>query len=78
MEAIEKGLYGWFWVCPNGGDKCIYKHCLPPGFVLKKKQEKEQKDEISIEEFIEEEVGVLRLTIKIIVCVTIGNKVIHF
>ncbi|XP_058965984.2 zinc finger CCCH domain-containing protein 15 [Pocillopora verrucosa] len=54
LEAVEKGLYGWFWSCPNG-PKCIYRHALPPGFVLKKKQEKEIKDEISFEEFIETE-----------------------
>lgn len=56
LEAVEKGLYGWFWSCPNG-PKCIYRHALPPGFVLKKKQEKEIKDEISFEEFIETEVS---------------------
>jgi len=54
LEAVEKGLYGWFWSCPNG-PKCIYRHALPPGFVLKKNQEKEVKDEISFEEFIETE-----------------------
>ena len=31
VSAIEDGKYGWFWVCPNGGDKCMYKHALPPG-----------------------------------------------
>jgi hypothetical protein len=31
ISAIEEGKYGWFWVCPNGGDKCMYKHALPPG-----------------------------------------------
>jgi hypothetical protein len=57
LEAVDKGLYGWFWVCPNGGDKCLYRHCLPPGFVLKKdrKAMDEQKEEISIEELIETE-----------------------
>lgn len=34
-QAVEKQLYGWFWACPNG-EKCLYKHCLPPGFILKK------------------------------------------
>jgi len=33
ITAIEDGKYGWFWVCPNGGDKCKYKHALPPGYV---------------------------------------------
>ncbi|KAL8716837.1 MAG: hypothetical protein Q9225_005863, partial [Loekoesia sp. 1 TL-2023] len=31
IEAVENGKYGWFWQCPNGGDKCMYKHSLPPG-----------------------------------------------
>jgi hypothetical protein len=31
IQAIEDQKYGWFWVCPNGGDKCFYKHSLPPG-----------------------------------------------
>lgn len=34
IQAIEDGKYGWFWVCPNGADKCMYKHALPPGYVL--------------------------------------------
>ena len=33
IEAVENQKYGWFWVCPNGGDKCMYKHSLPPGYV---------------------------------------------
>lgn len=31
VQAIEDAKYGWFWVCPNGGDQCKYKHSLPPG-----------------------------------------------
>jgi hypothetical protein len=34
VSAVEDGKYGWFWTCPNGGDKCMYKHSLPPGYVL--------------------------------------------
>ena len=34
IEAIEDGKYGWFWTCPNGGDKCMYQHKLPVGLVL--------------------------------------------
>ena len=34
IEAIEEGKYGWFWTCPNGGDKCMYQHKLPPGYVV--------------------------------------------
>ncbi|CAC5401615.1 Zinc finger CCCH domain-containing protein 21,Zinc finger CCCH domain-containing protein 15 homolog,Translation machinery-associated protein 46,Zinc finger CCCH domain-containing protein 11,Zinc finger CCCH domain-containing protein 15 [Mytilus coruscus] len=30
LEAVENGKYGWFWACPNGADKCHYRHCLPP------------------------------------------------
>ncbi|KAL2759653.1 hypothetical protein ACRALDRAFT_1026140 [Sodiomyces alcalophilus JCM 7366] len=63
-EAIEDGKYGWFWVCPNGGDKCMYKHALPPGFVLKTKEqraaEKALHDKsplktLTLEEFLESE-----------------------
>lgn len=56
LEAIEDKKYGWFWECPNGGDKCQYRHALPPGFVLKKDQKKDaQTTEISLEEFLETE-----------------------
>lgn len=35
----------------------MYRHALPPGFVLKKDKKKEEKDEeISLEELIENEV----------------------
>ncbi|KAJ5433268.1 Translation machinery-associated protein 46 [Penicillium daleae] len=40
IEAVENQKYGWFWVCPNGGDKCMYKHSLPPGFILKTKEQR--------------------------------------
>ncbi|GAM88564.1 hypothetical protein ANO11243_065980 [Dothideomycetidae sp. 11243] len=40
IEAVENGKYGWFWTCPNGGDQCMYKHSLPPGFVLKTKEQR--------------------------------------
>ncbi|XP_069841452.1 zinc finger CCCH domain-containing protein 15 [Dendropsophus ebraccatus] len=56
LEAIENNKYGWFWVCPGGGDTCMYRHALPPGFVLKKDKKKEEKeDEISLEDLIEKE-----------------------
>lgn len=55
LDAVEKRLYGWFWECPNG-EKCIYRHALPPGYVLKRDQKKEdKKDQISLEELIETE-----------------------
>lgn len=57
LDAIENNKYGWFWVCPGGGDNCMYRHALPPGFVLKKDKKKEEKEEeISLEELIENEV----------------------
>ncbi|KAF9891826.1 hypothetical protein FE257_003310 [Aspergillus nanangensis] len=40
IDAVENQKYGWFWVCPNGGDKCMYKHSLPPGFILKTKEQR--------------------------------------
>lgn len=60
LDAIENNKYGWFWVCPGGGDNCMYRHALPPGFVLKKDKKKEEKqDEISLEDLIEKEVKLL-------------------
>lgn len=61
LEAIENNKYGWFWVCPAGGDSCMYRHALPPGFVLKKDKKKEEKEEeISLEELVENEVRMER------------------
>lgn len=40
IQAIEDQKYGWRWMCPNGGDNCMYKHSLPPGFVLKTKEQR--------------------------------------
>lgn len=41
---------------PWRGDICMYRHALPPGFVLKKDKKKEEKeDEISLEDLIERE-----------------------
>jgi hypothetical protein len=60
IDAIQEGKYGWFWTCPNGDKECKYRHALPPGFVLKQKGKKEDKEDekaISMEEFIEVEVG---------------------
>ncbi|CCE88658.1 Piso0_001434 [Millerozyma farinosa CBS 7064] len=66
IDAVENGKYGWFWVCPNGGSECKYKHALPPGFVLKTKEQKkleklasESAPKISLEEFLELERGKL-------------------
>jgi len=70
LDALENSKYGWFWSCPNGGNDCMYKHALPPGFVLKKDKKKAEADkgeEISIEELIEEKRAELcRKTIELI------------
>ena len=55
LESVENKTYGWFWACPNG-DKCMYRHALPPGFTLKSDMKaKEKGDEISLEMLIEKE-----------------------
>ncbi|KAL0308122.1 UNVERIFIED_CONTAM: Zinc finger CCCH domain-containing protein 11 [Sesamum calycinum] len=56
LEAVEKKQYGWFWVCPNGGKECHYRHALPPGYVLKSQMKallEEESEKIPIEEEIE-------------------------
>lgn len=56
LEAVEKKQYGWFWVCPNGGKDCHYRHALPPGYVLKSQMKallEEEAEKITIEEEIE-------------------------
>ena len=64
IEAVENQKYGWRWTCPNGGDQCMYKHALPPGFVLKTKEqraaEKAMMDKsplatLTLEDFLESE-----------------------
>jgi len=41
LDAVENSQYGWFWECPSG-ESCHYRHCLPPGYVLKTKADKER------------------------------------
>ncbi|CAI4230114.1 unnamed protein product [Auanema sp. JU1783] len=59
LIAVENAKYGWFWECPNGGEKCMYRHCLPEGYILKKDRKKmedqKKESEISLEELIEKE-----------------------
>ncbi|XP_057535020.1 zinc finger CCCH domain-containing protein 11 [Amaranthus tricolor] len=58
LDAVEKKQYGWFWVCPNGGKSCHYRHALPPGYVLKSQMKallEEETDKTPIEEEIEEQ-----------------------
>jgi len=70
LEALEKHQYGWFWICPNGGDECKYRHALPPGYTLKKEVKKSEEEEeiIPLEEIIEEErkkvVGITPVTLE--------------
>lgn len=59
LDAVEKKQYGWFWVCPNGGKDCHYRHALPPGYVLKSQMKallEEESEKLSIEEEIENQV----------------------
>lgn len=53
---MEKSKYGWFWECPNG-ERCIYRHALPNGYVLKrdKKKLEDKGEEISLVDLIESE-----------------------
>ncbi|WRX25560.1 ZC3H15/TMA46 family [Theobroma cacao] len=56
LEAVEKKQYGWFWVCPNGGKDCHYRHALPPGYVLKSQMKaliEEEREKTPIEDEIE-------------------------
>lgn len=58
LDAVEKKQYGWFWVCPNGGKSCHYRHALPPGYVLKSQMKallEEEANKLPIEEEIEEQ-----------------------
>ena len=61
IEALEKNLYGFNWVCPNGGENCQYRHMLPAGYILKrdkgaaKQESDDEEDKLTMEEQIEEE-----------------------
>jgi len=61
LEAVESGKYGWFWDCPNGTEKCQYRHALPPGYILKKDKKKmeDQRETISLEDLVDKERGAL-------------------
>lgn len=59
LDAVEKNLYGFNWVCPNAGDACTYRHMLPQGYVLNRDKGDDSsddgEDEMTLEEKIEEE-----------------------
>ena len=42
LEAVEDDKFGWRWECPMGGEKCMYRHQLPDGYVIKSKKERER------------------------------------
>jgi hypothetical protein len=60
IEAVETSKYGFRWECPSNGDKCIYRHCLPPGFILNTERFEDDVDSRPIEEIIEEERALLK------------------
>lgn len=57
LNAIADQKYGWFWQCPNGYD-CKYKHALPVGFVLQKKDDgRGEKKEFNVETDIDQAIS---------------------
>jgi hypothetical protein len=56
LDAIEKKQFGWFWVCPGGGDECKYRHALPPGYVLQSQIKALAKEAAANKKTIEEEI----------------------
>ena len=59
IEAVEKDLYGFNWVCPGKGDDCPYRHMLPQGYILKRDKAKDEDEDdgekLTFEEQIEED-----------------------
>jgi hypothetical protein len=62
---VGQRRFGWFWECPNGGEKCMYRHALPTGFVLKADrkaaEDAAKANVISLEEFLEVEVRAINI-----------------
>ncbi|SJK86399.1 Zinc finger CCCH domain-containing protein 11 [Babesia microti strain RI] len=54
-EAIKSNKYGWFWVCPNGGDDCKYRHSLPKDYVFPDEQEVVEEVNETLEDKIDRE-----------------------
>ena len=54
LDAVEHNKYGWRWMCPNGME-CLYKHCLPPGYVLKRDEAAVEVNNTPLEEILEAE-----------------------
>jgi hypothetical protein len=77
LDAVEKRQYGWFWVCPNGGKECHYRHVLPPGYVLKSQMKillEEEAKKILIEEEIENQMLACSWMMPRLTKSTIGKK----
>lgn len=53
LDAVERKIYGWNWVCPNGYN-CIYRHCLPPDYELKRDKKIEKVDRMTDDDVIVE------------------------
>ena len=53
VDAVERKIYGWNWVCPNGYN-CIYKHCLPEGYELQRDKKVEKVEKYTDDDVIEE------------------------
>jgi len=51
----------WLSIDQKTGDQCLYRHALPPGFVLRSQRkaldEAAKANTITLEEFLEVEVG---------------------
>ena len=59
LDAVQGNQLGWMWQCANG-DGCIYRHCLPQGYVLTggataANDEDEDDEPVPIEEQVEME-----------------------
>lgn len=57
LDAVQGSQMGWMWQCPNG-ETCIYRHCLPQGYVLTAGQDvaaedDEEEEPLAIEEQVE-------------------------
>jgi len=56
IDAVEKNLYGFNWVCPDGGDECKYRHMLPAGYILQRDSKGDDDDDGDDSETLEEKI----------------------
>ena len=61
VRSLSSRFQTRFTDSPALGDKCMYRHALPPGFVLKSEkkaaEELAKREQISLEDFLEVEVS---------------------